>query len=84
MSFISSFSELLGKRMPEFSISVMERLIRKAADVRVSRSAALELSAVLEEYAVELSKEAIKLAEHRGAKTVSESDVRAAASRLRV
>lgn len=67
-------------RMPEFSVSVMERLIKKAADVRVSRSAALELSAVLEEYAIELSTRATKLAEHRGAKTVNENDVRAAAS----
>jgi len=69
--------------MPEFSISTMDRLIRKAAKVRVSRGAALELGAVLEEYAIELSKQAIKLAEHRGAKTVNESDIRAAASRIR-
>ena len=69
--------------MPEFSASIMNQLIRKAAKVRVSRSAALELSAVLEEYAIELSKEAIKLTKHRSAKTVNESDIRAAASRIR-
>ncbi len=69
--------------MPEFSVSTMDRLIRKAAKVRVSRGAALELGAVLGEYAIELSKEAIKLTEHRGAKTVNESDIRAAASRIR-
>lgn len=69
--------------MPEFSVSTMDRLIRKAANVRVSRGAALELGAVLEEYAIELSKKAIKLTEHRGAKTVNESDIRAAASRIR-
>ena len=61
----------------------MDRLIRKAAKVRVSRGAALELSVVLEEYAIELSKEAMRLAQHRGAKTVNESDIRAAASRVR-
>ncbi len=69
--------------MSEFSVSTMERIIRKAAKVRVSRDAALELSAILEEYATELSNEAIKLAKHRGAKTVNEGDIRAAASRIR-
>ena len=69
--------------MPEFSLLAMDRLIRKAAKIRVSRSAAIELDAVLEEYAVEISKEAIKLAKHRGAKTVNEKDVWAAVSRIR-
>jgi len=71
------------QNMPEFPASMMNRLIRKATNVRVSRSAAIELSAVLEEYAIELSKEAIKLTKHRSAKTVNESDIRAAASRIR-
>lgn len=69
--------------MPEFSVATMDRLIRKVAKVRVSRSAAIELGAVLEEYAIELSREAIKLTEHRNAKTVNESDIWAAASRIR-
>jgi len=69
--------------LPELPISAMDRLIRKAAKIRVSRGAAIELDAVLEEYATEISKEAVKLAKHRGAKTVNESDVRAAASRIR-
>lgn len=69
--------------MPEFPLAVMDRLIRKVGKVRVSRGAAMELSAILEAYAMELSKEAMKLAEHRGAKTVSEVDVRAASSRVR-
>ena len=76
--FINPLQQLVWDGMPEFSVSVMNRLIRKAAKVRVSRGAAIELSAVLEEYAFELSKEALKLAEHRGAKTVNESDIRAA------
>lgn len=66
--------------MPEFSVTAMANLIRKAAKVRVSRDAALELRAVLEEYAIMVSKEALKLAQHRGAKTVNEKDIRAAAS----
>ena len=61
----------------------MDRLIRKVGKVRVSKGAAMELSAILEAYVMELSKEAIKLAEHRGAKTVSEVDIRAASSRVR-
>lgn len=69
--------------MPEFSVMAMTRLIRKVAKVRVSRSAALELSAVLEEYSIKISSEALKLAQHRGAKTVSESDIRAASARTR-
>lgn len=64
--------------MGEFSAMTMAKLIKKAAKVRVSRSAALELGAILEERALEISSEAIKLAQHRGAKTVTEKDVRMA------
>jgi histone H3/H4 len=66
--------------MSEFSTTAMTRLIRKAAKVRVSRCAALELGAVLEECAHKISGEALKLAYHRGAKTVSERDIRVAAA----
>ena len=66
--------------MPEFSVATMARFIRKVAKVRVSRGAALELSAVLEEHGIRISKEALRLAEHRGAKTVNENDIRAAAA----
>jgi len=69
--------------MPEFPLAVMDRLIRKVGKVRVSRGAAMELSAILGAYATELAKEAMRLAEHRGAKTVSEVDIRAASSRMR-
>jgi histone H3/H4 len=69
--------------MSEFSAMAMARLIRKAARVRVSRGAALELCAVLEEYAFEISGKALKLAQHRGAKTVSERDIKVAAAGIR-
>ena len=69
--------------MPEFPLAAMDRVIRKAGKVRVSRGAAMELSSILESFAMDLASEAIKLAEHRGAKTVTEVDVRAAASRIR-
>lgn len=69
--------------MPEFSAMTMTRLIRKAAKVRVSRGAALELGAVLGEHALKISSAALKLAQHRGAKTVSERDIRVAAAGIR-
>jgi histone H3/H4 len=56
----------------------MDRLIRKVSKARVSRGAALELGAILETYGTDLAKEAIKLSKHRGAKTVSEVDIKAA------
>jgi histone H3/H4 len=60
----------------------MERIIQKAGGVRVSKSAALELASILEECITELTREAMKLTEHRGARTISESDVKTAASRF--
>ena len=66
--------------MPEFSVAAMAKLIRKVTRWRVSRSAALELDAVIGEYALKISGEALKLAQHRGAKTVNETDIRAAAA----
>jgi histone H3/H4 len=64
--------------MPTFPLSVMDRLIRRAGNVRVSRGAALELSAVLESLGSEVAKEAMRMAKHRGAKTVTEADIKAA------
>ncbi len=69
--------------MSEFSVAAMAKLIRKVAKVRVSRSAALELGAELEEQGFKISSEALKLAQHRGAKTVNKGDIRAAATRMR-
>ncbi len=64
--------------MPVFSLSVMSRLIRRGGGVRVSRGAALELSAVLESFGGEVAREAIGLMKHRGAKTVTEEDIKVA------
>ncbi len=66
--------------MPTFPVSAMDRLIRKASNAKVSQSAALELSAVLESFGSEIAKEAIVLANHRGAKTVTDMDIKAAIS----
>ena len=73
----------IGISMPEFPLATMNRIIQKVGRARVSNSAAMELSSVLETYGMDLAKEAIKLAEHRGAKTVTGVDVRAAVSVLR-
>lgn len=70
------------RKMTEFLIATMARLIKKAAKVRVSRDAALELSIVLEDYAVRVAREALKLTEHRGAKTLSKEDIKAAVSAI--
>jgi histone H3/H4 len=69
--------------MPEFPLATMDKIIRKVGRVRVSKGAAMELSEVLEAYGMDLAKEAIKLAEHRRAKTVTEVDIKAAVSVLR-
>jgi histone H3/H4 len=71
-----------GENLPELPLAAMERIIKKAGGARVSKSAALELASILEEYITELTKEAMKLTEHRRARTISESDVETAASRF--
>lgn len=68
--------------MSEFLMATMVRLIKRAAKVRVSRDAALELSIVLEDYALRLAQEAVKLRDHRGAKTLSKEDIKAAAAAI--
>jgi len=68
--------------MPEFLVATMARTIKKVAKIRVSQSAALELSDVLEDYAFRVSSEALKLAEHRGAKTLNKGDIKAAVASI--
>lgn len=68
--------------MPEFLIATMVKLIKGAAKVRVSRDAALELSIVLEDYALRVAREAVKLRDHRGAKTLSKEDIKAAVAAI--
>lgn len=68
------------KRM-ELPIATIERLIKKAGAKRVSESAARALGEILEEKATEITREAIKLAEHAGRRTVRDVDIRLAAKR---
>ncbi|AEH60310.1 Transcription factor CBF/NF-Y/histone domain protein [Methanosalsum zhilinae DSM 4017] len=60
----------------------VERLIRSAGAERVSETAAIALTDMLEEYGLEISKEAIKLAHHAGRKTVKAEDIKLAKEML--
>lgn len=60
----------------------IERLVRTAGAQRVSESAGIALTEILEEYGLEISREAIKLAEHAGRKTVKAEDIKLAKEML--
>ncbi|KXA97352.1 histone [candidate division MSBL1 archaeon SCGC-AAA259I09] len=64
--------------MAELPLAAVERVIRRAGAERVSKSAAEELSKVLEEKALEIASEANTLTEHAGRKTVRDEDIRLA------
>lgn len=64
--------------MPILSIAAMEKMLRKAGSERVSKNAAVELSSVLEEIAIDIGKDAAELAKHAGRKTVISEDVKLA------
>jgi histone H3/H4 len=65
----------------ELPIATIERLIKKAGAKRVSESAARALGEILEEKATEITRDAIKLAEHAGRRKVRDVDIRLAAKR---
>ncbi|KXB02769.1 histone [candidate division MSBL1 archaeon SCGC-AAA261D19] len=67
--------------MTELPIAAVDRIIRKSGAERVSESAAVMLSEVLEEQALKIASEAAKLAKHAGRKTVRDEDVRLASRR---
>ena len=60
----------------------IDKLIRKAGAYRVSQGAAEELASYLEEVATEFGREAIRLAEHAGRKTIKAEDIKLARNRL--
>ncbi|MCS7096981.1 MAG: histone family protein [Candidatus Methanomethylicia archaeon] len=68
--------------MPELPLAPIERLIRKAGAYRVSVEAAEALREVLEEIAIEISKEAIELAQHANRRTVTGDDIKLATRRF--
>jgi len=68
---------------PILPLAPVERVIRNAGADRVSEGAGIELAKVLEEFGLEVSREAIELAKHAGRTTVKEEDIRLAVARVR-
>ena len=66
----------------ELSSAAIHRLIEKAGASRVGDGAVEELTLVLEEVAVKISREALDLASHAGRKTVKSEDIRLSVKRL--
>lgn len=68
---------------PILPLAPVERIIRKAGAGRVSEDAGIELAKVLEEYGVEISREAMILANHAHRTTIKEEDIRLAVERIK-
>ena len=65
--------------MTELSQAAVERIIKKAGAERISADATEILAVLMEEYGVFLSKEAKKMSDHAGRKTLRGSDIQMAA-----
>ena len=65
--------------MNELSHAAVERIMKKAGAGRVSADAAETLSGLMEDYGIFLAKEAKKMSDHAGRKTLRGSDIRMAA-----
>ncbi len=68
---------------PILPLAPVERIIRKAGAERVGEDAGIELAKVLEDYGIEVSREAITLAKHAKRTTVKEEDIRLAIVRIK-
>jgi histone H3/H4 len=69
-------------RNGELAIAAMHRICKKAGAERVSESAAIEMSKILEEMGIKIGKEAIDFAMHAGRKTVKAEDIRIAKKKV--
>jgi histone H3/H4 len=65
--------------MTELSHSAVERIIKKAGADRISADATETLAVLMEEYGVFLAREAKKMSDHAGRKTLRGSDIQMAA-----
>jgi len=70
--------------MTELSRAAIERIIKKAGADRISADATETLAALMEEYGVFLAKEAKKMSDHAGRKTLRGSDIRIAAEIFKI
>lgn len=62
--------------MSELPVAAIDRIIRKATGIRVSETAAKELSLHLEEVGMKIAQEAALYSKHAGRKTVTDEDIR--------
>ena len=60
------------------ALAAMEKILKKAGAQRVSEEAKVALRNVLEDIALEIGEEAIKLSHHAGRKTIKANDIRLA------
>ncbi|HLD41998.1 MAG TPA: histone family protein [archaeon] len=68
--------------MGTLSISAMEKILREAGSERVSKKAAIELADLLEEYGLQIGKDAMEFAKHAGRKTVIDGDIKLAKKKM--
>jgi histone H3/H4 len=66
----------------ELTLQPLRKLIKRAGGKRVSDDAAEELGKILEEKATEIAKEAQRLSEHAGRRTVMRIDIKMAKKNL--
>jgi len=62
----------------ELPLAAIDRIIRKSTGIRVSESAAKELSTFLEEEGMRVAQQAAIFSKHAGRKTVTDEDIRLA------
>ena len=67
--------------MVEIPLTTVARVMKKAGARRVGQDAAQAMAELVEERALVIATEAVKLAEHAGRKTVRDVDIRLAAKR---